>query len=105
MKNSKTISLSVGLFLVFVLLIAGCAGGPQTESFGEHIDDSLITTKVKTALLRDPEVSGTDINVTTFKGRVQLNGLVNNARQIEQAAQLAREVNGVEAVENNLSLK
>ena len=46
-----------------------------------------------------------DINVTTFKGRVQLNGLVNGAQQIEQAAQLARQVGGVRAVENNLSIK
>lgn len=91
--------------LVFGLLMVGCAGGPQSESFGEHIDDSVITTKVKTALLSDPEVSGTDINVMTFKGRVQLNGLVNNAQQIEQAAQLARRVGGVHAVENNLSIK
>ncbi|MDR4495916.1 MAG: BON domain-containing protein [Nitrospirales bacterium] len=103
MEQSKTMSLLAALF--FVVLMVGCAGGPQSESFGEHIDDSVITTKVKTALLRDPEVSGMDINVTTFKGRVQLNGLVNNARQIEQAAQLARETNGVMAVENNLSIK
>jgi osmotically-inducible protein OsmY len=46
-----------------------------------------------------------DISVATFKGRVQLNGLVDNAQQIEQAARLAREVNGVVAVENNLSIK
>lgn len=103
MKQSKNLGLVACLFLV--LLLVGCAGGPQSESFGEHVDDSVITTKVKTALLSDPEVSGMDINVTTFKGRVQLNGLVDNARQIEQAAQLARRVGGVAAVENNLSIK
>lgn len=103
MKQSKNMGLVTCLFLAF--LMVGCAGGPQSESFGEHVDDSVITTKVKTALLRDPEVSGMDINVTTFKGRVQLNGLVNNAQQIEQAAQLARQVGGVMAVENNLSIK
>jgi osmotically-inducible protein OsmY len=103
MKHSKNLGLLACLFLV--LLLVGCAGGPQSASFGEHVDDSVITTKVKTALLRAPEVSGTDINVTTFKGRVQLNGLVDNAQQIDQASQLAREVKGVEAVENNLSIK
>lgn len=103
MKQSKNLGLVACLFLV--LLVVGCAGGPQSESFGEHVDDSVITTKVKTALLRDPEVSGMDINVTTFKGRVQLNGLVDNAQQIEQAAQLARRVGGVVAVENSLSIK
>ncbi|MDR4482961.1 MAG: BON domain-containing protein [Nitrospirales bacterium] len=68
MEHAKNYWLVV--FLFSVLLMVGCAGGPQSESFGEHIDDSVITTKVKTALLSDPEVSGTDINVTTFKGRV-----------------------------------
>ena len=58
-------------FLFSVLLTVECAGGPQSESFGEHIDDSIITTKFKTALLSDPELPGTDISVTTFKGRVQ----------------------------------
>lgn len=103
MRHLKNYGLVTILF--FVLLMVGCAGGPQSASFGEHVDDSVITSKVKTALLRAPEVSGTDISVTTFKGRVQLNGLVNNAQQIEQAARLAREVGGVEAVENNLSIK
>ena len=103
MKQSKNTGLVACLFLIF--LMVGCAGGPQSESFGEHVDDSVITTKVKTSLLSDPEVSGMDINVTTFKGRVQLNGLVNNAQQIEQAVQLARQVGGVKAVENNLSIK
>ncbi|GJL69881.1 MAG: BON domain-containing protein [Nitrospirales bacterium] len=103
MKYSMEMKLVVCLFFVFMAV--GCAGGPQSESFGEHIDDSVITTKVKTALLSDPEVSGTDINVTTFKGRVQLNGLVNDAQQIDQAVQLARRVGGVQAVESNLSIK
>ncbi len=103
MKQLQNMGFVVCLCLAS--LMVACAGGPQSESFGEHIDDSVITTKVKTALLSDPEVSGMDINVTTFKGRVQLNGLVNNAQQIDQAAQLAREVGGVVAVENNLSIK
>lgn len=103
MKYAKIMGL-LGCLNLSILML-GCAGGPQSESFGEYVDDSVISTKVKTALLRDPEVSGMDINVTTFKGRVQLNGLVNDAQQIEQATQLAREVNGVVAVENNLSIK
>ena len=91
--------------LLLITALIGCAGGPQSASFGEHIDDSVVTTKVKTALLRDPDVSGLDINVSTFKGRVQLNGLVDNADQMEKAAELARNVNGVTSVENNLAIK
>ncbi len=103
MTNSKKMGFLGCLFLC--LLMLGCAGGPQSASFGEHVDDSVITSKVKTALLSSPDISGLDINVQTFKGRVQLNGLVNDAQQIQQAGQLAREVNGVVAVENNLSIK
>ena len=103
MTNSKKMGFLGCLFLC--LLMLGCAGGPQSASFGEHVDDSVITSKVKTALLSSPGISGLDINVQTFKGRVQLNGLVNDAQQIQQAGQLAREVNGVVAVENNLSIK
>ena len=102
-----TISKKMGFLgcLFLCLLMLGCAGGPQSASFGEHVDDSVITSKVKTALLRSPGVSGLDISVQTFKGRVQLNGLVENAQQIEEATKLAREVNGVVTVENNLALK
>lgn len=97
-------SLFIGcLALLFIPL--GCGGGPQSASVGEHIDDSAITTKVKSKLLRDPSVSGSDINVRTFKGRVQLNGFVDSADQIDKAGNLAREVTGVESVENNLTLK
>lgn len=97
-------SLFIGcLALVFIPL--GCSGGPQSASVGDHIDDSGITARVKTKLLRDPSISGLDIHVRTFKGRVQLNGFVDSADQIDKAGQLAREVAGVESVENNLTLK
>jgi hyperosmotically inducible protein len=91
--------------LVLPLMAIGCSGGPDSPSFGEHIDDSVITSKVKTKLLRDPQVSGLDISVDTFKGRVALNGFVDNQSQIEQAVRLAREVQGVRTVENNLTVK
>ncbi len=97
--------LALSCFVLLITVPAGCAGGPQSASFGEHIDDSVISTKVKTALLRDPDVSGFDINVSTFKGRVQLNGLVDNADQMVKAGELARNVSGVISVENNLAVK
>lgn len=89
----------------FAAMIGGCAATPQRESTGELLDDSVISTKVKTDLLRCPMVSGFDIHVQTFKNRVQLNGFVDDISQAEQAAKLAREVGGVEAVENHLSIK
>jgi osmotically-inducible protein OsmY len=72
---------------------------------GEYLDDSVITTKVKTALLRCPLVSGVDIHVETFKNRVQLSGFVDRMREAEQAGMLTREVEGVGLVENRISVK
>ncbi|WP_454061460.1 BON domain-containing protein [Candidatus Nitrospira salsa] len=86
-------------------LFVGCAATPYQESTGEYIDDSVISAKVKTDLLRCPMVSGLDIHVQTFKKRVQLSGFVNNARQAEHAATLAKEIGGVGAIENHISIK
>lgn len=91
--------------LVLAGLFVGCASSPQRESTGEYIDDSVISTKVKTDLLRCPMVSGLDIHVETFKNRVQLSGFVNNARQAEHASILAKEIGGVKAIENHISIK
>lgn len=86
-------------------LLIGCAATPTQESSGQYIDDSAITTKVKAALLRDPQVSGLAINVDTFKGTVQLSGFANSELERRQAAALAKSVEGVTAVQNRISLK
>jgi hyperosmotically inducible periplasmic protein len=92
-------------FLVMPLIAPGCASGPQSTGVGEHVDDSMITTKVKAALLRDSNVDGLDIDVKTVKGRVQLSGFVNKTTQVKRAAQLAHEVEGVRSVTNSLVIK
>ena len=87
------------------VLLSGCAGSPTQESTGEYLDDSALTAKVKTALLRDPEVSGLAINVETFKGEVQLSGFANSEAARQRAGELARSVDGVDAVRNDIRLK
>lgn len=94
-----------GIGIMLLMISMGCASTPLQESTGEYLDDSIITTKVKTALLRCPLVSGTDVHVETFKNRVQLSGFVDELRQAEQAIFLSREVEGVGVVENRLSIK
>lgn len=69
------------------------------------IDDTVITTKVKSALLADNEIKGTDINVETNKGEVMLSGFVNNQAQIDKAMKVANAVDGVKKVENKMSVK
>jgi hyperosmotically inducible periplasmic protein len=91
--------------LITVFFLAACAATSTDESTGEYIDDAAITAQVKTALLQDPEVSGLDINVETFKGTVQLSGFANTERERQHAGTLARSVEGVQSVQNDIQLK
>lgn len=72
---------------------------------GSAVDDTLITTKVKTALVRDDSIKSLDIAVNTNKGTVQLSGFVENDAQSARATELARAVDGVKAVDNKMSVK
>jgi hyperosmotically inducible protein len=77
---------------------------PSNPTAGQGIDDAAITAKVKTALLAEKGVSGTDINVDTAQGTVTLSGRVADASQIDRAAQVAKEVEGVKTVLNKLTV-
>lgn len=82
------------------------AGVDQTmENAGNEIDDGMITTKVKTALLADDTVKGLDINVDTSQGTVRLSGAVENQTQIDMAMQIAKGVEGVKDVQNELTVQ
>lgn len=85
-------------------VITGCASTKSHESAGEFIDDSVITTKVKTALARDDAVNGFAVSVETYRGVVQLSGFVKTAEEKAKAAADARSVAGVVEVQNNISL-
>ncbi len=87
------------------MLPSGCAGTRYQRSTGTYLDDQGITARVKTALFRDPLVSGFDVHVNTFRGDVQLSGYVDTPEQKERAAQVAREIPGVQLVTNNLEVK
>jgi len=78
---------------------------PATTSVGTTIDDSVITAKVKAALLADPDIKSFDIAVETHKGEVQLSGFVDNQKQIDQAIEIAKNVDGVTNVGNAMSIK
>jgi hypothetical protein len=97
--------IAASMFSAMALLFWGCAATPQRQSTGEYIDSASITTRVKAALLNDPEVRGTDIGVDTFRGVVQLNGFVEEPFQAEKAEEIAWGVGGVRRVQNNLTIK
>lgn len=103
---AMVLSLSMGLGVI----VTGCdRNTPVTAvppvSVGVALDDTVMTTKVKTALLGDESIKGFDIKVVTRKGTVQLSGFVDNQTQLDRAVYVAHNVEGVTAVENNMTLK
>ncbi|MEX0998779.1 MAG: BON domain-containing protein [Thermodesulfobacteriota bacterium] len=98
-------NLSLIICIVLTVALMSCAGSRTRESSGEYVDDSAITTKVKYALLADPDVKSLDISVETFKGVVQLSGFVNDKEQARKAVEITRSVDGVKSVTNSLIVK
>ncbi|MES2365306.1 MAG: BON domain-containing protein [Pseudomonadota bacterium] len=94
-------------FFLGVVLVSfmGCASTHTKESTGGYIDDSVITTKVKAAIFKEPTLKSTEINVETFKGVVQLSGFVNSQADINKALEVTRKIDGVRSVKNDMRLK
>lgn len=100
--NMKTL-MTAALLSSAALFVAGCAHHHGHErTGGEVIDDSALTTQVKSALLAEKDVNSFDIKVKTFDGTVQLSGFVDSKWQIDKAVQVASAVNGVQHVKNDL---
>jgi hyperosmotically inducible periplasmic protein len=96
----------LSLILSGVMIAAtGCAGNRYQRSTGDYVDDKATSARVKTALFRDAEVSGFDVGVSVYRGTVQLNGFVETPEQRDRAAEIARNVEGVAEVVNNLQMK
>ena len=74
--------LSALLLAVLLVSATGCASTAKQEGTGEYVDDSVITTKVKAAILNEPSLKSAEINVETFKGVVQLSGFVSSQAAI-----------------------
>ena len=97
--------LSILICTVLVAAFVGCASTPKKSGTGEYIDDSVITTKVKAAILDEPTLKVFQVNVETFKGEVQLSGFVDSAQSVKKAGEVARGVKGVTSVKNSLIVK
>lgn len=83
----------------------GCASTAKSEGTGEYVDDTVITAKVKTAILGESTLKATEINVETFKGVVQLSGFVNSQSDVNKAVVVAQNVKGVKSVKNDMRVK
>jgi hyperosmotically inducible protein len=97
--------LTAAFLAVTVVSVVGCASTAKQEGTGEYIDDTVITTKVKAAVLDEPTLKVFQINVETFKGVVQLSGFVNSTASVNKAAEVARTVRGVKSVKNDLQVR
>jgi osmotically-inducible protein OsmY len=85
--------------------IVGCASTRTQESTGQYVDDSVITTKVRTAVLGEPGLKSSEIKVETFKGVVQLSGFVSSRDEAQSAVRVASAVPGVRSVKDDMQVK
>jgi len=103
----KTINMFIRCFVILMLIASfvACASTSKQEGAGEYVDDSVITTKVKSLLAADDFLKSFQIGVETFKGTVQLSGFVNSQKAVDKAVEITRSVKGVGSVKNNLIVK
>lgn len=103
----KALLKNIPVFLMTIALIflVACSSEPKRESAGEYLDDTVITTRVKAAILADDTLKVSEINVETFKGVVQLSGFVGSSDDRSRAVKVARDVKGVESVKNDIRIK
>lgn len=103
--NKLTKTLSAAFLAIALASVVGCASTSQNQGTGEYIDDAVITTKVKAALFDDPVTKAYEIKVETYNRVVQLSGFVSSQNEANRAVEVARGVNGVTSVKNDMRLK
>ena len=105
-KNLRVLALITCLGALPLLAgLTGCAGNRYSQSTGERIDDHATSSRVRSALSADTQYKYEGVNVETFKGVVQLSGFVNSRDQKNRAGDLAKKVEGIKEVANNITVK
>ena len=92
----------LSISLQSAIAVANTAVEPNKESVGEYVDGSLVTAAVKSKILANDNLKGTDITVTTTNNTVRLSGVVNTSAQKKEAEKVAKLVDGVKTVDNKL---
>jgi osmotically-inducible protein OsmY len=103
--KKRNIIIRYFVLLMLITTFVACASTSKQESTGEYVDDSVITTKVKSLLATDDFLKSFQIGVETYKGTVQLSGFVNSQKAVDKAVEITRSVGGVKSVKNNLIVK
>lgn len=105
-RNFEKVNVKKSLsFLLVVIVLCSCAPFMGRETTGEYIDDVGVTSSVKNKIFQDPTLKPFQIHVETFQNTVQLSGFVDSRAESQRAEQLARSVDGVQAVKNNLVVR
>jgi hypothetical protein len=104
MKKRNVVIHGLMLLMLIVTFVA-CESKSKQESAGKYVDDSVITTKVKSLLAADDLLKSFQISVETNKGTVQLSGSVASQQAVDKAGEIARSVKGVTSVKNDLIVK
>ena len=91
--------------IMFSAAFVACASTSKQSSTGEYVDDSVITTKVKSLLAADDFLKSFQIGVETYKGVVQLSGFVNSQQAVDKVVEIAKSVQGIKSVKNDLVVK
>jgi len=103
--NTFSKYLSAAFLALTLLTAVGCTSTSKSEGTAEYVDDTVITSKVKAAILGESTLKSAEINVETFKGVVQLSGFVSSQAAASKAVDLARAVKGVSSVKNDMRIK
>jgi hyperosmotically inducible periplasmic protein len=98
-------ALAAALSTAALIAASGCAVSRGQESVGAYIDDATITTQVKSRFVENKEVDAASIKVETLNGTVMLSGFAKSATERSAAEAIARNVNGVKAVKNELAVR
>ena len=103
--KKRNIVIPLLVLLMLIATFAACASTRTSESAGEYVDDSVITTKVKSLLAEDDFLKSFQISVETYQGTVQLSGFVNSQKAVAKAGEIVRSVKGVKSLKNNPIVK
>ena len=109
MKNKKSIIsmvLSLGLLTTAAVgSFTGCAGNSNERSTGQYIDDKQLQHEVRSSLSDNAEYKFDNVNVDVYRGTVQLSGFVQTSQQKDKAEQIAKGVQGVQNVQDNITVQ
>ena len=101
----NTRNLFAAILATSLIALSGCAVTRGQETVGAYVDDTAITTSVKARFVDNRDVDASSIRVETLNGTVMLSGFAKNATEQSTAESLARQVNGVKSVKNEIAVR